>query len=341
MPSEMTGTLTSHGGIDVAVVIVTYKCAAVTVDCLASLDAERRDPGSSMRVIVVDNASGDLPFIAEAVQRNAWSSWVTLLPAPKNGGFAYGNNLGIEAAYRARRPDYVYLLNPDTQVRPGAVATLLDFMQSRPDVGLAGPSFETENGADWPFAFRFPSLLSEVEHGMQLGLITRLLSPWVVPRTMSAKIQQTDWISGASIMIRPAVLSAVGCLDENFFLYFEETEFCHRARRAGFSTWYVPSSRVMHMIGKSTSVNDDSRFRRRLPGYWFESRARYYAVTHGPATAALIDIAAVASSMLGLLKNKLQRRPNTPHYIRDLIAHSTLWARNRRTAPLRSFFPPS
>ena len=174
--------------------------------------------------------------------------------APKNGGFAYGNNFGIRAAFEQSPPHYIYLLNPDTQVRPGAIAALAAFLEGHPQVGVAGSSFETEDGTDWPFAFRFPTLLSEVEHGVRLGLVTRCLSHWTVARAMSPVAQPTDWISGASMMIRPSVLNAVGGLDENFFLYFEETEFCHRARRAGFPTWYVPESRVMHMIGKSTNV---------------------------------------------------------------------------------------
>jgi N-acetylglucosaminyl-diphospho-decaprenol L-rhamnosyltransferase len=325
--------------IEIAVVIVTYKSAELAIECLASLQAERDAQSLQIRVILVDNASGDLPRIQQVVARNGWSSWVTLVLAPRNGGFAYGNNLGIRGAYELGRPNYIYLLNPDTQVRHGAIATLVEFLEKHPQVGIAGSSFETEDGTDWPFAFRFPTLLSEIEHGMQVNLVTRCLSRWTVARTMNSIAQPTDWICGASMMIRPTVLAAVGCLDENFFLYYEETEFCHRARRAGFSTWYVPASRVMHMIGKSTKVEEKTRFQQRLPGYWFDSRRRYYAMTHSMVTAALIDVVATISSLLGLLKSKLLRRPSTPHYIRDLLAHSVLLRKNRRIAPLKSYFP--
>jgi hypothetical protein len=133
-----------------------------------------------------------------------------------NGGFAYGNNLGIRSAYELGRPNYIHLLNPDTQVRPGAIAKLAEFLETHPQVGIAGSSFETEQGEDWPFAFRFPTLFSEIAHGMQLGLVTRCLSRWTVARTMNSIAQPTDWICGASMMIRPTVLAAVGCLDENF-----------------------------------------------------------------------------------------------------------------------------
>jgi GT2 family glycosyltransferase len=256
--------------------------------------------------------------------------------APKNGGFAYGVNLGIRCAYARRCPNYVFLLNPDTQVRPGAIAMLVEFLENHPQVGIAGSSLETADGKVWPYAYRFPTLLSEIEHGMQLGIITSCLSHWTVARTMNSIAQPTDWVCGASMMIRPAVLTAIGCLDENFFLYFEETEFCHRARRAGFSTWYVPESRVMH--GRSTNV--DTCLPQRFPGYWFDSRMRYYATTHSIGTAALIDVVAIFSSLLGLLKNKLLRRPSTPHYIRDLLAHSVLLRKNRGFAPPNFYFPP-
>jgi N-acetylglucosaminyl-diphospho-decaprenol L-rhamnosyltransferase len=326
--------------LEIAVVIVTYKSADLAVECLNSIRAERETQYLRIRVVVVDNASGDFPRIAEAVERNGWAPWVTLVLAPENGGFAYGNNIGIRNIYERSRPNYIYLLNPDTQVRHGAMKALVDFLESHPQVGIAGSSFETEDGRDWPFAFRFPTLISEIEYGMELGVMTRWLSRWTVAKVMNSTAQPTDWVSGASMMIRPAVFAAVGCLDESFFLYFEETEFCHRARRAGFPTWYVPESRVMHMIGKSTNIDEQSRLSRRLPGYWFDSRARYYVTTHGLGAAAFIDVVAIITGLAGLLKRKLLRRRSTPRYIRDLLAHSVLLPKNRRVAPQKSYFPP-
>ena len=148
--------------LDIAVVIVTYKCAALTLESLASVDAERSTAGMRIRVIVVDNASGDAKVLAEAIKSNGWASWVTLVTAPRNGGFAYGNNVGIQRAYDTGTPAYVYLLNPDAQVRSGAIASLARFLEAHPDVGIAGSSFETRDGSNWPFAFRFPGLMSEL-----------------------------------------------------------------------------------------------------------------------------------------------------------------------------------
>ena len=318
--------------LEVAVVIVTYRSASFTIACLQSLAQERSNPVLHIRAIVVDNASGDLVQISRAVEERQWSSWITLLESPKNGGFSYGNNLGIECACAAGPPSYLFLLNPDTEVRPGAVAALVKFLEAHPEAGIAGPSFETGKGDDWRIAFRFPTLLGELELGLKLGLATRLLRRWAVVRTMGDRSEAVDWVSGSSMMIRPEVFATIGGMDENYFLFFEETDLCWRAQRAGFTTWYVPESRIMHIGGDTTNV------RKRRPPCWFESRRRYLAVTHGLAQAMLIDIVAVGAHLLGALKGLIQGRTHSgpPHFIRDLIHHSIIWSRNRAVPPIRS-----
>jgi GT2 family glycosyltransferase len=218
--------------LDIAVVIVTYKRAALTIDSLRSVAAEQSTAGFHLRAIVVDNASGDAPAIAEAIESNGWRSWVTLVSAGKNGGFAYGNNLGITRAYEPRVPSYIYLLNPDVQIRPGAIGSLARFLESHPEAGIAGSSFENLDGSDWPIAFHFPSLMSEMLQGMELGPLTRLFKRSTVAQHMTKTPQPIDWICGASMLIRPAVLESIGGMDENYFLYFEETDFCYRAKKA-------------------------------------------------------------------------------------------------------------
>ena len=321
----------------VAVVIVSYRSAGLAIESLRSVAAERGTAGLAIRAVVVDNASGDLPPIARAVAENGWGSWVTTVLAPRNGGFAYGNNLGIRQALESGPADYLYLLNPDTQVRPGAIATLVRFLAAEPRIGIAGSSFENQDGSDWPIAFRFPSLLSELSQAVGFGPLMRLLDRWAVAREMSAEApQQVDWICGASMMIRAAVLEVVGGLDEGYFLYFEETDFCLRARRAGFATWYVPASRVMHVGGQSTGVTERNTAPRRLPAYWFESRRRYFIKAFGVAHALAIDLVVLAAYPLGWLKRLVLRQGATsvPHYYRDFLRNSLLRARNRSLARL-------
>jgi GT2 family glycosyltransferase len=325
------------------VVIVSYRSARLTIDCLRSLVPERRDAGISLRAVVVDNASGDAPAIAAAVKAEQWESWVTLIVAPRNGGFAYGNNLGFACACRERCTTYLHMLNPDTRVRPRAVRTLVDFLESHPTVGIAGSSFENNDGTDWPFAFRFPSLLSEFESGIGLGLLSRLLKRWTVVRTMSPHAQPVDWGAGASMMIRREMLDCIGGLDEGYFLYFEETEFCWRAKHAGFSMWYVPESRVVHIGGQSTSVTERNAAPKRLPTYWFESRRRYFLTTAGLGGTLLIDLVALFANLVGAIRLGIQGRRHrlTPQYIPDLWRHSVVHRHNRTLATPRTRLPIS
>jgi N-acetylglucosaminyl-diphospho-decaprenol L-rhamnosyltransferase len=323
--------------LQIAVIIVTYDSAQLTIESLRSVEQERSTVGLNIRAFVIDNASGDLPIIAQAVKNWGWSSWVALIAAPKNGGFGYGNNLGIERAFSEGPPDFIYLLNPDAQVRSGAIGSLVRFLEARPYVGIAGGSFENLLSVDTSVAFRFPGLFSELDSGLEFGAITWLLQRWVVPRRMGDKPEPVDWICGASMMIRPAVLNAIGGFDENYFLYFEETDFCYRAKQAGFSTWYVPESRVMHIAGQSTKVTDLTNGPRRLPDYWFDSRRRYFAITYGIGHAITIDIVAFIARLLGWAKRTAlkRRRSAVPYYIRDLIRHSVIWGRNRHFPAVR------
>ncbi len=319
----------------VAVVIVSYRSAALTVECLHSLLPERRHPSIELSVVVIDNASGDYPVIAEAVQREGWSDWVEVVLAPRNGGFAYGNNLGFMHAVRRCNPDYLHMLNPDTRVKPGAVRELVAFMERTPAAGIAGSSFENGDGSDWPMAFRFGSVWSELDSALGWGPVTRLLQRWTVARVMDPSEQQIDWCAGASMMLRRSMLDAIGGMDERFFLYFEETEFCWRALRGGFQTWYVPASRVIHIAGQSTKLTERDAAPKRLPDYWFESRRRYFLLTCGLAQACLIDLLVLAAGSLGKFKLLLQGRRHqlVPHYLSDLWRHSVLHRKNRALAP--------
>lgn len=336
----MTGDRSAQ--LNVWVVSVSFRSARLMIDCLRSLASERSTPGVNLRAVVIDNASGDFPLLSQAVADNGWSPWVNLVLAPRNGGFAYGNNLGIQLALESGAADYVLLLNPDTQIRPRALAAWIAFLQSHPQVAIAGPGIENVDGTDWPIAFRFPSPGTEFCAALGIGLVTRLLGNRTVARRMPAVAQPVDWVSGAAMMIRAQVLHAIGGFDESYFLYFEETDFCFRARRAGFATWYFPDSRVMHIMGQSTDVVLETWSRpKRLPAYWFESRRRYLAASLGTAAAMLTDLLVLLAYPVGYLKQILLGRAGAlvPHYLRDVWQHSILRPGNRRQAPLQTYIP--
>jgi hypothetical protein len=319
--------------IRVVVAIVSYKCAALTIECVKSIEAERRvTPGVLISAVVVDNASGDAPALEQAIEENGWSAWVTLVRAPKNGGFPYGTNLAYRSAHQNGPAHYFYLLNPDSLVRRGAIRALVSFLEAHQAAGIAGSSFENLDGSDWPIAFRFPSILSELEGGLQLGLATLLLRRWVVAVEMGSHPQPIDWVCGASMMIRRSVFDTLKGLNENYFLYYDEPDFCLRAKKAGFSTWYVPESRVMHIGGQSTKITERNADTKRLPSYWYESRSRYFISNYGAPYALATDVIAFVANAIGSLKRIVQGRTDrgVPYFLTDLARHSAWWPSNRR-----------
>lgn len=311
----------------IAVVIVSYRSASLTIACLESLALERAaGRPADLKVVVVDNDSGDATPVGDAINVRGWTDWVALVCAPKNGGFGYGNNLGAATARARWDVQWLHFLNPDTQVRAGAIVALRDFLAAHPQAGLAGSRFLNGDGSDWPYAFRFPGLASEFEGGLSFGPVSRLLQRHVVPRVMGEQAAISDWVSGASVMVRATAFEALQGFDEGFFLYFEETDLCLRASQAGWQTWYVPDSLVVHIAGQSTGVTCRDQAPRRLPVYWYESRRHYFLLNHGRLQAAAIDAAALLAHTLGRLKRRLQGRSveNIPHMLGDLWQHSVL-----------------
>jgi len=327
MPLKATAELADM--VSTTIIIVNYRTAALTIQCIASLATDYvRD--RAFRVVLVDNCSPDdsTNVLTHAIQENGWGEWVTFIFAPKNGGFAYGNNLGLSLIKQSFEPtDYVLLLNPDTVVRPGAVQALCDFMNANPSVGIAGSRLENMDGTPQISAFRFPSFWSELDDAFRLGLITKFLRQSVVAPPVRDEAHRTDWVAGASMIIRRDILDKVGMLDENFFMYFEEVDFCFRAQRMGFSCWYVPESRVVHLVGQSSGIDSADPKPKRRPTYVFESRRRYFQKHYGRLYASMTDVALLFGNLVWRARRMLQRKPNTdpPHLWRDMFSHSSLF----------------
>jgi N-acetylglucosaminyl-diphospho-decaprenol L-rhamnosyltransferase len=282
-------------------------------------------------VTIVENHSGDEVEIAQAIIDHGWDHWAELRLADRNGGFAYGNNLAIRPTLSSENPPrYIILLNSDTEVRPGAIHTLVQFMDTNPRAGLAGSSFENLDGSLWPIAFRFFTPLSELESGLRLGLATKLLKHHVVARVMPQdRPQQVDWVSGACMIIRHHILSSTGLLDEAYFLYYEEVDFCLRALRKGWPCWYVPESRVMHIAGQSSELTQRDKRPPRLPPYWFASRRRYFLKNYGIAVAIAADLAFGLGLAFWRVRRFLFRKPDRdpPHLLKDFWLNSLLFRR--------------
>jgi len=307
----------------VLIVIVNYSTPRLVIDCLRSL-APQITPAT--RVIITDNASPDdsVPQIQSAIAANHWS-FAALMPLPKNGGFAYGNNAAIRPLLAANQlPPYILLLNPDTILLPNALAALTTFMDQNPQAAIAGSRLENPDATPQISAFRFPGILSEFESGFRLGLLTRLLSPIILAPPVQDVPHKTGWVAGASFLVRREVFEKIGLLDEAYFMYYEEVDFCLRAARAGFATWYVPQSRVIHLVGQASGINSAAVRPKRTPAYVFQSRRRYFVKNHGRLYAFFADAACLAAFSIYRLRRRLQRKPDTdpPHALADFARHS-------------------
>jgi GT2 family glycosyltransferase len=316
------------------IVIVNYRTASLTIECLDSLAPQipSLPPGTS--VVVTDNASGDdsVQRLPAAVRDRGWNAWAQIMPLPRNGGFAWGNNEAIRAALASDDPpDYVLLLNPDTLVRPGAVAALLEFMDTHPEAGIAGSRLEDPDGRVQRSAFRFPGVMSELENSVRLSVVSRLLNRFVVAPPPPETACPVDWVAGASMMIRRPVFDSVGLLDEKYFMYFEEVDFCLRANRAGWPCWYVPASRVVHLVGQSSGVTDETKPKKRRPAYWFESRRRYFLLHSGRVGTFLADSLWLMGHGLYKATAVLRKRPaNDPEgLLGDFVRYNFLRPRPR------------
>ncbi len=322
----MDTTVQKSDSCSLLVVIVNYRTAPLTIDSLRALVPEVQSlPGTHVTVVDNDSQDGSAEKIGAAIASEGWGDWATLIPSSLNGGYSYGNNLAIRPVLETDNPpDYFLLLNPDTQVRPGALKALVDFMEQHAEVGIAGSSFENRDGAPWLTAFRFPTVLSELENGIRLGLVSKLLSRWTVAQDMTDQPQQVDWLPGASMMVRRQVFDSIGLMDEEYFLYYEETDFCLQANRAGWSCWYVPQSRVMHIAGQSTGVTSTDGPPKRMPQYLFDSRRRYFVKNHGWLYAVLADFAWSSGYALWRLRRIVQRKPDTdpPYLLLDTLRNS-------------------
>ena len=325
-------------------VILNYRTADMT---LRSVEAALKAmEGIEGEIIVVDNASGDGSFeklLGQAMERG-WTlnSRVRVLQSGRNGGFGAGNNFGILAGLSDDSPpDYIYVLNSDAFPAPDAIRNLLDYLQSHPEAGFAGSYIHGPEGDPHLTTFRFPSLASEFEGAIRFGPISRALSNKRVPVEVPDRTMPVDWLAGASLMMRREVLDEIGLFDEAFFLYFEETDLCLRAQRAGFQTVFVRESDVTHIGSVSTGMKEW----RRVPGYWFDSRLYYFAKNHGAFYAALATLSHLAGGVLHRLRQYLQGRPaaDPPHFLHTLLRHdlAALFKRRRHAAVPRLTDPLS
>jgi N-acetylglucosaminyl-diphospho-decaprenol L-rhamnosyltransferase len=293
------------------VVVLCYRVPDLTIDCLRSLSGEiDRLPGA--RVAVCENGTGGdaADRLRRAIDENGWESWVDLTVVEINRGFCGGNNLVIRAALESDDPpEYVLLLNADTIVQEHALDALVDFMDAHPRAGIAGSRLLSPDGVVQASPFRYQGIASELDRGLRLGVVSKLLSP---PLDVDlSRPSRAEWVSGASQILRTSMLEQIGLLDEGLYTYFDDVDICLRAERAGWEVWFAPESQVVHLEGASTGIKGSTPQRpKRRPTYWFQARRRFFLKNYGKLYTALADAAFLCGFALWRLRRPIQRKPD-------------------------------
>ncbi len=275
---------------DISIVIVSRNTRELLRACLRSI-REHCD-GYTVETIVVESDSHDG---TAAMVREAFPEVILLEPG-ENTGFARGNNLGIKRA----RGACVLLLNPDTELTLGALATLYRALDADSAVGVVGPLLRYPDGTIQPSRRRFPTLATALVE-------STLIQEWWPDHPALARYyrsdmpddvsQDVDWLVGACLLVRRGVFATVGLLDERLFLYSEEPEWCWRVRRAGWRVRYVPEAEVRHHEGTSTGQNVIARQRA-----FAVSKTHLMGALYGPVVGLATRIALVADQMVRLIR---------------------------------------
>jgi N-acetylglucosaminyl-diphospho-decaprenol L-rhamnosyltransferase len=230
--------------IGISVIIVSYHCRDEVMACVESLLASR--PTRRVEITVIDNGStdGTLEFLRQRAPE------VQVVPMGTNAGFSKANNVGMSRALGR----HILILNPDTIVEPGALDTLADWLDSHDTAGVAAPQLRNADGSDQRTARSFPTPAAAL-FGRRSPLTrwfpgnrwsSRFLSGRATSGTAPFRI---DWVSGAAMMVPASVIAQVGGFDEDFFLFWEDADWCRRIAEAGFDVWCVPQAQIMHDEG--------------------------------------------------------------------------------------------
>ncbi len=309
-------------------IVLNYRTAEMTLKAIEAAVREMEALAGAITVVDNDSGDGSYEFLSRAVKERGWSR-VRVLQSGHNGGYGAGNNFGVRQGLPdGSSPDFIYILNSDAFPEPGAIQALAAYLQAHPEVGFAGSRVHGEDGEYHQTAFRFPTILSEFESGAATGPISKMLRNYIVAMPEPEEAMVVDWLVGASLMVRHNVFESVGRFDERFFLYYEETDLCQRARQAGWLSAYLPQSRVMHIESASTGMKSLTR----LPPYWFDSRLWYFTKTHGAPYAATATLALFAGALITKLRRLFRHGSADQNklFLGDLVSHTLRCAWHRR-----------
>lgn len=304
---------------ELAILMVNYKSAAYTEDCLRSLELERSG-GVEFNVLLLDNDSGDDSgsVIRNTIDKNGWSPWVEFIESDVNLGFAGGNNLLFERVLKeAEPPPYILLLNNDTVVHPGCLAYVLGKLKHDPSISMMSCNLLNGDGSIQNVARRMPTPMTET--------LTAFGLPYSMPRLFgwadledgewdrATVTRDVDWLGGAFMCMPTEAARNVGLFDTDFFFYGEDIELCYRIRKQGGRIVFDPGATTTHFGGGSSDTKRVHN-RRRETFHW-RGRFMVQAKCYGRLGAGLAHRAYITGFFLRKCWLTLRGRRNTDAFV--------------------------
>ena len=273
--------------MDVSIIIVSWNVRELLRQCLLSVNSQQSTVNSQLltarrslftEILVVDNASHD--GTVEMVRAEFPN--VHVIENSQNLGFTQANNQALAVA----QGRYLFLLNPDTELRPLSLQTIVDYMDTHPDVGMLGPRLFYGDGTPQSSRRRFPTLATAFLEStilQQWFPRNRVLTQYYMLDTRDDETQEVDWINGSAMFTRREVYEKLGGFDEGFFMYSEELDWCRRIKQAGWKIVYLPTAQITHYEGKSS---EQAVARRDI--YFNSSKVRYFRKCRGAFVAEIL-----------------------------------------------------
>lgn len=287
-----------------SIVVVNWNTRELLCSCLGSIQGSA-DP-ADLKVIVVDNGSTD----GSSSMVGSDFQWVRLIQNGENQGFARANNQALPLC----RGRYIMLLNSDTEVLPGTLDHMIEFMDRHPEVAILGPTLIDPEGAlQVQTAGDLPTLRSVFIHYLFLSRLVprRFRGFYLIPSQIRNEPVPVEWVSAACLVARREVFEQLGGFDEDYFFYAEVFEFCERAKDAGFRAMHLPSAKVVHVGGGSTQelpVQEAARWMAALHRHFAKSHSRLETIAFDLIHFTGLSIRAILHFLLALLGGGQARR---------------------------------
>lgn len=291
------------------VVIINYKTPRLVLDALESLVGEIDLECDC--VMIVDNNSQDnsVNEINGFIKHKGWEEWASVISAEQNSGFSAGNNMGIQSI----DAEYYLLLNSDAFVRQDAVKLLLSAAETNDRIGIVGPKLEWPNKEQQVSCFYNLSPINSFLQSAKTGVFTKFFKSFNVYE-VSVPLkehvsEQPEWLSFACVLLRGDMVKDIGLMDEGYFMYREDNDYCRRAIDAGWQLKFEPQAHVVH-LNKGDSNQSSIK---RLPDYYFKSRSRYFLKYYGRLGLFSANIFWSLGRCISLLREFVERKPQVFH----------------------------